>query len=687
MKFKKGIAIILSLIMLLGACIESFAAPVEYGKELGDMPSKNYEEKFSDVSKSYWGFSYIAEMESRGVLCGYPDGKFYPDNPVTRAEFAKIMTGAAGLSATWDMNTEVYYADLDLDEWYYPYIAAAEKYLSGYLYDSEYHYLPDEYALREDIAVALVKLKGYQKSNYDVSMVKSMFTDWESISKNALKYVAIGVEKGLISGYEDSTFRGQQGITRAEAAALLWRAYQYGNDNKTFNQTEKENNEKPEIKKDDESKENSQDNAKDTAKNDGSDIGDNKEESDKEKENKTTFICDTIAKAKVENVYQYATTDYNNTVYYYDKDDNAVYKINMKNRKKSTVLDVSDLKDEEFEITEKEVTEEVPKTITKTVEVDDDEETDTEDNAESAKNTDVSANPEISENENADEELNNSEESSENETVEKPKKKKTKEVTETVYETVTKTVEEKTLKGTYTDFRVSQLYYNTANNKLYLFGEYNKYKSEYSLNSTGSDHGVVYEISGKPKKLDWIAGRYRNPQIVGNNNKGDFIQYGDSYYNDSNHYYYYTIDCSTGKSNELCKRYSSSYSDYVFFGGNTIYSLMGFGSSTSRAFYKYNFSKTSWKNLGYNDLDAFSVYKNNLYFWDYGTGKLAKSDLDGKISYVDNINFKDDVEVLDYHDLPTSHNYNTSKFFLSGDMNIIFYDSDAGTWRYIVKRK
>ena len=125
MKFKKGIAIILSLIMLLGACIESFAAPVEYGKELGDMPSKNYEEKFSDVSKSYWGFSYIAEMESRGVLCGYPDGKFYPDNPVTRAEFAKIMTGAAGLSATWDMNTEVYYADLDLDEWYYPYIAAA----------------------------------------------------------------------------------------------------------------------------------------------------------------------------------------------------------------------------------------------------------------------------------------------------------------------------------------------------------------------------------------------------------------------------------------------------------------------------------------------------------------------------------------------------------------------------------
>lgn len=381
-------------------------------------------------------------------------------------------------------------------------------------------------------------------------------------------------------------------------------------------------------------------------------------------------------------------------MYYYDKDDNAVYKINMKNRKKSTVLDVSDLKDEEFEITEKGVTEEVPKTITKTVEVDDDEETDTEDSAESAENTDVSANPENSENENPDEELNNSEESSENETAEKPKKKKTKEVTETVYETVTKTVEEKTLKGTYTDFRVSRLYYNTANNKLYLFGGYNKYKSEYSLNSTGSDRDAIYEISGKPKKLDWTFEGYYGPQILGNNNKGDFIQYNRGYMSDYGNYSsFHTVDCNSGKSKDLCgsETNSKNFSELVLFSGNTIYSLTlysyEYSSSASWNLYKYNFSKTSWENLSNNDLDAFSVYKNNLYFWDYGTGKLAKSDLDGKISYVDNINFKDDVEVLDYHDLPTSYNYNTSKFFLSGDMNVIFYDSDAGAWRYIAKRR
>ena len=65
-----------------------------------------------------------------------------------------------------------------------------------------------------------------------------MFSDAYSISADARPYVAVAVERGLISGYEDDTFRGQQGITRAEAATLLWRAYQYGNDNKEFGTVE-----------------------------------------------------------------------------------------------------------------------------------------------------------------------------------------------------------------------------------------------------------------------------------------------------------------------------------------------------------------------------------------------------------------------------------------------------------------
>ena len=231
---KKFYAFMLSLAMMLSAISPVFAAVVNYGDELTNMPNKNYTQKFSDVPTSFWAFNYIAEMAERNVLSGYPDGKFYPNNNVTRAEFAKIMTAAAGL----DISNTGYssYEDVDYTDWCSPYIEAARYYLSGYVSNGKSYYMPNNNALREDIAVALVKLKGYDTTGFDLSLLQTMFSDWKSISTGAQPYVAVAVEQELISGYDDGTFKGQQGITRAEAATLLWRAYQYGNNNKDFEQ-------------------------------------------------------------------------------------------------------------------------------------------------------------------------------------------------------------------------------------------------------------------------------------------------------------------------------------------------------------------------------------------------------------------------------------------------------------------
>ena len=228
----KKLAALLTAITLVATTVV-FAAPVNYGAELTNQPTKSYSQTFKDVPKSYWAFSYISEMVSRGVLSGYPDGYFYPENNITRAEFAKIMTCAAGL--TIDEKAGTNYDDVIWDDWSVPYIEAAKYYLSGYTTpDGSIYYFPDDLALREDIAVALVKLKGYSTIGYDLSILQAMFTDWQSISEGARKYVSVAIDQGLISGYDDRTFRGQQGITRAEAATLLWRAYQYGNGNKSF---------------------------------------------------------------------------------------------------------------------------------------------------------------------------------------------------------------------------------------------------------------------------------------------------------------------------------------------------------------------------------------------------------------------------------------------------------------------
>lgn len=230
---KKFYAFMLSLAMMLSAISPAFAAVVNYGDELTNMPNKNYTQKFSDVPASYWAFNYIAEMAERNVLSGYPNGKFYPNKNVTRAEFAKIMTAAAGLKISIGYSS---YEDVNYTDWCSPYIEAARYYLSGYVSNGKSYYMPNNNALREDIAVALVKLKGYDTTGFDLSLLQTMFSDWKSISTGAQPYVAVAVEQELISGYDDGTFKGQQGITRAEAATLLWRAYQYGNDNKDFEQ-------------------------------------------------------------------------------------------------------------------------------------------------------------------------------------------------------------------------------------------------------------------------------------------------------------------------------------------------------------------------------------------------------------------------------------------------------------------
>ena len=225
---KKLVAILVAVLVSLST-IAVNAAP-EYGIELENIPTRTYSQKFKDVSKNHWAFTYISELVEKGILSGYPDNKFRPDNSISRAEFAKVMITASGMKVSSIEYTT--FADVTVDDWYAPYVEAAKPFLNGYVISGKNMYVPDSMALREDIAVALVKLKGYDVSIADVSLLNVMFSDAESISNSAKKYIAVAIERGLISGYNDETFRGQQTITRAEAAALLWRVSQFGNDNK-----------------------------------------------------------------------------------------------------------------------------------------------------------------------------------------------------------------------------------------------------------------------------------------------------------------------------------------------------------------------------------------------------------------------------------------------------------------------
>lgn len=327
---KKLTTLLLTLAMLVSISTTSLAV---------DTPSKSYPQRFYDVPKDHWAFEYIAELVDRGVLAGYEDGSFKPEGTVSRAEFAKIMVGAAGVPTN---DNSVYFSDMQ-NHWAIPYVNAAKDYLTAY---ADNTYRPNQAAVREDVTMAMVKLKGYDVSNVDFSYL-SDFTDTDSISNSVKKYVAVAVEKDLISGFEDNTFRGQATLTRAEAATLLWRAFQYGNDNKITDTGNAESNTGIQNSGNEVSTNETRVPTPTPAVSGGNGtVSSNDEQlstptvAPTPEPTEKPYKVDTLVKADVKDRCYY-TYDSNNTIYYVE--DNTVYSVDVNTGSKNTVLTADEL--------------------------------------------------------------------------------------------------------------------------------------------------------------------------------------------------------------------------------------------------------------------------------------------------------------------------------------------------------
>lgn len=312
----RSLALVLALCLCL---IIGVASAVEYGDELNPN-EKTYTQTFSDVPESNWAFEYIAEMVERGAVNGYPDGKFYPEKIVTREEFAKIMVVAAGIiviPAQWSS-----YTDVPLDYWASPFIETARPYMTAYQDSTGMAFRPKSGALREDIAVAVVKLKGYDTRLADLSLLDAMFSDVSAISASAKPYVALAVENEIISGYTDGTFRGQNTITRSEAAAILWRAFQYGSDQKVIPGDTTQSSPTP----------------KPTATPTPTPTPTPKPTSTPEPEK--PYIADTVTQAKITDTEMMVTMDDDSNLIYYDIDEDAILSLDPDSGDVETLLDV-----------------------------------------------------------------------------------------------------------------------------------------------------------------------------------------------------------------------------------------------------------------------------------------------------------------------------------------------------------
>lgn len=163
----------------------------------------------TDISKN-WAKDSIQRLVKAGVLNGYPDGTFRPDNYLTRAEFCIVICAAMDLSTS---GVESPFADT-ADAWAAPYIGAA--YEAGYVNGKGGSLFgPEEWITREQMAVILCRAKGL------TSTKAASFTDADSISGWARDAVNAAAEAGILQGGSDGALRPQDRVTRAEMAVMV----------------------------------------------------------------------------------------------------------------------------------------------------------------------------------------------------------------------------------------------------------------------------------------------------------------------------------------------------------------------------------------------------------------------------------------------------------------------------------
>lgn len=173
---------------------------------------------FKDVPSSHWAYSYVMSLAEKGIISGYDDDTFRPNNNVTRAEFVKMIVGATGL---YDSEAECEFTDVPADAWHYKYIASAfvNEIVNGV---DEERFGVNENITRQDVAVIAARI--LKRLNAEIPEVGgSSFTDADAISDYAKDSVDLLSEMGIVNGFDDGSFGPQGALTRAEAAAIIKR--------------------------------------------------------------------------------------------------------------------------------------------------------------------------------------------------------------------------------------------------------------------------------------------------------------------------------------------------------------------------------------------------------------------------------------------------------------------------------
>ncbi|MBR2883525.1 MAG: S-layer homology domain-containing protein [Clostridia bacterium] len=212
---RKVLSILLSLAMLC-----SLAVPTAFATD----------NRYSDTT-DHWAEAAIGRWSDYGIVEGYGDA-FNPDNAITRAQMATILSKTLGLTET----TENPFSDVYVDEWYTPYVLRCYK--ADIMLGDNGKANPNAEITRQEAMTMFCRAFAIQA---DEKADLTAFKDSGKVSDWALPYVSALINSGIVSGVSSDMLAPADKMSRAALVTVLDRAVvQYINTSGEYDLTDKE---------------------------------------------------------------------------------------------------------------------------------------------------------------------------------------------------------------------------------------------------------------------------------------------------------------------------------------------------------------------------------------------------------------------------------------------------------------
>ncbi len=164
---------------------------------------------YTDLSGGEWFYEDLTTLVDQGIVAGYEDGTFRPDNPMYVDGFIKMTVTLMGENPG---NGQVYWAQ--------PYIDKAIE--LGLISDGEFERYTRPIS-RQEAARIIAEVIRHTEEVPPYSYYIYEIEDYTEMSESDQDDVALAMATGILTGYEDGTFRGSEEMTRAQGMVVIGR--------------------------------------------------------------------------------------------------------------------------------------------------------------------------------------------------------------------------------------------------------------------------------------------------------------------------------------------------------------------------------------------------------------------------------------------------------------------------------